>query len=97
MDLNTTTITVSSIFLIVAIFLSVFSFVNNNKKDIQLKASDYAVYKSKVQSLEKEVSELKQDIKSTSKELREEVKRLDEQILTKIEEIKDLIIDKLKL
>jgi cell division protein FtsB len=104
MDVNVTTITIGSILAIIGVVLAVVSFFNNNKKEIQARTTEYAIYKQKVESLEQTVADLKQDVKDQGKELRDDVKRLDELLIKKIDnvyksvgELKDLLIEKLNI
>jgi len=103
MDINATSITLGSILALTGISLTVIAFLKNNKKDIQIKAEDYAILKEKVKIHETTILEMKQEIKEHEKELRSEMKRFDElliqkvdQINSKMDDLKDLIIDKLK-
>lgn len=103
MDVNTTTITFSSIILLVGIVLSISAFVKNNKKDIQVKATDYAILKEQVKLHEQTISEMKMEIKANERELRNEIKRFDELLIkkvddinSKIDDLKNLLIEKMK-
>ena len=102
-NVNTTSITLGALMAILGLGMTLFSFFKNNKRDIQFKATDYALLKSKVEQLGCENIDLKNEVKDLEKELRSDIKRLDEQIITKIEstnkkidELKDLIIKGMK-
>lgn len=102
-NVNTTSITFGALLAILGIGMTIVSFLKNNKRDIQVKATDYALLKSSVEQLRVENSDLKTEVKDLERELRSDIKRLDEQIITKIEstnkkidELKDLIIKSIK-
>lgn len=102
-NVNTTSITFGALMAILGIGMTIVSFLKNNKRDIQVKATDYALLKSSVEQLRVENSDLKTEVKDLERELRSDIKRLDEQIITKIEstnkkidELKDLIIKSIK-
>lgn len=95
MDVNTTSITVGTLFALIGIVLTVFNYIKNNKTHVEGRASDYAVYKQKVDSLQKELDEAKREIKEVRHELMEEIKKLDSTIIQKVDKI-DIKIDKLQ-
>jgi hypothetical protein len=102
MDINSTSITVGSIMALVGIGLTISAFVKNNKKDIQVKATDYAILKEQVKTHETTIAQMKIEIKEHEKELRSEMKRFDELLIQKVDainskmdDLKDLIINKI--
>lgn len=101
--MDTTTITIGSLFALITITITVAAYIAKSKREIQLRASNYAVLQAQVLHLELSNEELKVDLKALEKELREEVKRLDKEIIFKIDglrvqidDLKDLIIKTLK-
>jgi len=101
-DLNATSITIGGILTIIGGVMAFMAFVKNNKKEIQVKATDYALLKSKVEQSEKTIVELKNEVKALEEEFRQESKRLDKALMDKIDtvngkidQIKDLIIENL--
>lgn len=102
MDINSTSITFGSIMALIGIGLTINAFLKSSKKDIQVKATDYAILKAQVKSHEETIAQMKIEIKEHEKELRSEMKRFDELLIQKVDainakmdDLKDLIINKI--
>lgn len=95
MDINGISITIGSLFAIIGIALTVLNYIKNSKQDVQGKASDYALYKQRVQTLEHDLAETKVELKELRKEVMSEIRKIDTQILAKVDKINDKI-DKLQ-
>lgn len=96
-DISGATITVGSIFLIIGIVLTILSFAKSSKKDIQVKATDYAILKAKVETHEETIVELKQDLREQRNEWKSELTKLDEQLMSKVNTIDGKLDDLMKL
>jgi peptidoglycan hydrolase CwlO-like protein len=91
MNPSTTTLTISSIFVIVSFALTVFSFYRKSKQDMQDENSDYTTLKNKVTEQGGIIKTLEIDIKELEKEVRLENRRIEGQLFKEVKDVSSKI------